>query len=169
MQRQRAIAVIVIVLIIVGLALFFRGGKEEEVEVTEGEGVRIEDVVSELSTQLGVTVPEDVERTSMRDVSGGTATGLATRIFEEGRFTHTILAALPDLEAGSFYAGWLVRGREGEEGYSLMSTGKLRISKGGYLLEFTSNQDLTDHSRVTVTLERVDDGQPETQILEGEF
>jgi hypothetical protein len=169
MQRQRLFAALIVVLVIVGLVLFIRKGKEEEGEVGEGEGVRIEDVVSELSTQLGVTVPEDVERISLSDVSGGAATGLATRKVEDGRFIHTVLAALPDLSAGTFYEGWLVRGAEGDEDYSILSTGKLRISKGGYLLEFSSSQDLSDHPKVVVTLESVDDGKPETHILEGKF
>ena len=170
MQRQRLFGAFIVLLVIVGLVLFLRSGEEKEKgEVGEGEGVRIEDVVSELSSQLGVTVPEDVERTSLRDVSGGEASGLATRKHEDGRFTHTILAALPDLQAGTFYEGWLVRGSEGDENFSVLSTGKLRVSKGGYLLEFSSDQDLRDHSQVVVTVERIDDGKPETHILEGNF
>lgn len=169
MQRQRLFAALIIILVIVGLVLFIRGGKKEEGGPSEGEGVSIEDVVGELSSQLGVTVPEDVERISLRDVSGGSATGLATRKVENGRFFHTTLAALLDLGLGAFYEGWLVRGSEGEENYSLLSTGKLRVSKGGYLLEFSSSQDLSDHSKVVVTLESVDDGKPETHILEGSF
>lgn len=170
MPRQRLFTALIVVLVIVGLVLFIRGGVEkDEAEPSEGEGVRIEDVVSELSTQLGVSVPEDVERISLTDVSGGTATGLATRKFDSGRFFHSALAALPDLGPGTFYEGWLARDVEGEEGYSLLNTGKLRRSKGGYLLEFLSDQDLSDHSQVVITLESADDGKPETHILEGSF
>lgn len=169
MQRQRLFSALIVILVVVGLVLFLRGDNEEVGQLGEGEEFLVGDVVSELSSQLGVSVPEDVERISLSDVSGGTGTGLATRKFDGGPFIHSVLAALPDLSSGTFYEGWLVRGEVGDEDYSVLSTGKLRQSKGGYLLEFSSSQDLSDHSQVVVTVESMDDGEPETHILEGSF
>ena len=171
MQRQRLLGAIIIILVIVGLVLFLRGDQtqEEKQTTSEGEGVRIEDVVSDLSKQLGVTIPEDVERASLTDVGGGGASGLATRKYEDGTFTHTLLAALPDLQPGKFYQGWLIRGTEGDENYEIISTGQMRQAKGGYLLEFSSADDLRDHARVLVSLESVNDQTPETRVLEGSF
>ncbi len=170
MQKQQLFKAIIIVLIGIGLFLYLRGGgKKEEGELGEGAGVRVEEVTQDLSRQLGVTIPEDVERISLADISGGSATGLAIRKYEGGLFEHTILAALPDLSEGKFYAGWLVRGKEGEANYSMIATGKLRVAKSGYLLDFSSSKDLSDHAAVVVTLETKDDGKPEKNILEGSF
>ena len=169
MQRQRLFGVLVVVLVVGGLVLFFRGGGEEEEISFESEEGQVEEVARELSAQLGVSVAEGVERISLRDVTGGSASGLATRDFREGRFDHTVLAALPDLVSNTFYEGWLVRGSEGDEDFSIVGTGRLRRSKGGYLLDHTSSEDLGDHSVVWVTLETTDDSKPEARVLEGSF
>lgn len=169
MQRSGLFGVLILILVVIGLVFFLRGGEEKRVDFSQKEEPAIEDIVEELSTQLGVTIPQDVERTMLKDVSGGSASGLATRSMEGGRFLSTVLAALPDPAEGAFYEGWLVRGQEGEDGFSVVGTGKLNVSKGGYLSEFSSDQNLTGHSRVIVTLEKIDDGKPETHILEGSF
>lgn len=169
MERQRLFTVLVVILVAVGLFFFFGNGEEEmEIDVEE-EQASVEDVTRELSSTLGVTVPEDVERVTLRDVSNEGATGLATRSFSDGQFTHSVLAALPELTAGSQYQGWLVRGSEGEEDYSVVSTGRLRSSKGGYLLEYSDTSDLRDHDQVWVTVETEIDETPETRVLEGSF
>jgi hypothetical protein len=114
-------------------------------------------------------IPEDVERVELKDVSGETGSGLATRKFEEGKFSHVVLADLPELSAGEFYEGWLVRGKTGDSNFSFFSTGKMKIAKGGFLLEFESEKDYSDYNQVVVTLEKTDDSNPETHILEGSF
>lgn len=112
---------------------------------------------------FNIEIPEDAEKAQLEDVTGGDASGIATRSYEDGRFTHVVLADLPDPEVGSFYEAWLVRGN------NFVSTGKLRIAKGGYLLEFESGVDYSDFDEVVVTLETVEDRNPEQYILEGSF
>lgn len=169
MKKQRILGVLVIVLLIAGL-VFFLGDKGIEEEGNgESEEAQVQEMVDELSAQLGVKIEEDVERASLRDVSGGGASGLATRNYDGEEFTHSILAALPETETGKFYEGWLVLGEEGDEEYSILNTGKLQQSKGGFLLEFSSDQDLSDYQKVIVTLEENDDSTPEDHILEGSF
>lgn len=168
MQRQRLFAILVVILVAGGLYFFFRNGEVEQQEAVT-EVTNVEDVSRELSSTLGVTIPEDVERIALRDVRDEGATGLATRSYTDGQFIHTVLAALPELTAGAEYQGWLVRGSEGDENYSLISSGRLRQSKGGYLLEFSSAEDLRDHNQVWVSVEAVDDEKPETRVLEGSF
>ncbi len=168
MQRQRLFSILVVLLIAAGLFLFFRDGRVED-EISPGEQVLVEDVSRELSTQLGVTIPEDVERIALRDVRDEGATGLATRSYTDEVFSHTILAALPELIANTQYQGWLVRGSEGDGNYSVMSTGVLRVSKGGFLLEYSSSDDLRDYNQVWVTVEVESDEVPETRVLEGSF
>jgi len=72
---------------------------------------------------------------------------------------------LPEPKAGEWYEGWLVR----DEPFSSVYTGKLRIAKGGLVLEFSDKMDWRDHVKVVVTLEKQDDRKLETHVLEGEF
>jgi hypothetical protein len=126
-------------------------------------------ITEKIENGFNYQIPEDAERIELKDVSGGEGSGLATRKFENGKFNHVILADLADPAAGSFYEGWLVRGKQGDSNYSVVLTGKLRVAKGGYLLEFESDKDYSDYKQVIVTLEKVDDKNPETHILEGSF
>jgi hypothetical protein len=107
--------------------------------------------------------PEDVDKAQLRDITGGTSSGMAIRIFEDGKFKHMVLADLPEPVTGVFYEGWLVKDND------FFSTGKMRIAKGGWILEFESNVDYSDYNKVVVTQELIDDENPETYILEGEF
>lgn len=108
-------------------------------------------------------IPEDVESTELKDVIGGDSRAIATRDFTDGLFTHAVLADIPDLEEG-FYEGWLVK-NDGK----FISTGKLRVAKGGYLLEFSSTTDYSDYKKVVITKELKDDVTPEVHVLEGSF
>ena len=168
MQKQQLFGIVVIVLILVGIFWFFRETPPQE-KSPETQEVAQEDVGETLSAKLGVTIPDDVQRTTLKDLRGEGSTGIATRSYRDGLFSHTILAALPELTTGTTYHGWLVRGSEGDENYSVISTGALRPSKGGYLLEYSSSQDLEDHIKVWVTVEAQDDNTPETKVLEGQF
>lgn len=164
MNRERWIG-LAVVLIIVGGWLFFRSRQAgQEPTPVESEQVA-EQEASSFAEQLGVILPEDVDKTSLRDVSGGDGQGVATREFSDGVFMHSVLASLPDPEAGAFYEGWLVR----PDPFDVVYTGKMRMAKGGYVLDYETSTDLSDHPRVVVTMERVDDQQPETHILEGSF
>src|SRR3989304_8066467 len=114
-------------------------------------------------------IPEGFEKAELTDISGGTGSGIATRKYETPRFRHAVLADLSDPESGSFYEGWLVRGEEGEDNFAYISTGKLSIAKGGYMLEFESATDYSDYEGVVITLEKVNDKTPEKHVLEGSF
>lgn len=120
-------------------------------------------IKSEIEGLFDYVIPEDLDSTELKDVSGGEGRGIATKKFENNLFTHAVLADLPDLASGEFYEGWLVSGEK------IISTGKLKIAKGGFLLEFTSKTDYSDYNSVVVTLEKKDDKLPETHILEGSF
>ncbi len=126
-------------------------------------------IEEKIEKTFNLEIPEDVDRADLNDVTGGNGSGIATRKYTAGRFSHTLLADLPDPESGTFYEGWLVRGKEGDANFAFISTGRMRVAKGGYLLEFTSSTDYSAYNGVVVTLERVDDRKPETHILEGSF
>jgi len=129
----------------------------EELQVPQT--LSVEDTIEE---KFNLNIPEDVDKAELKDVSGGDASAIATRKFlpaqagENGQFTHTILADLPDLEAGKNYEGRLIQ-NDNE-----INTGALRVAKGGYLLEYKSDQDFSTYNKVKIIL----DGQI---VLEGDF
>ncbi len=130
---------------------------------------QVKGVKEELELKTRTTLPTDAEQAILRDVSGSGGSGIATRKWDGVRFEHTILADLPSLKDGEFYAGWLVRGQPTEAGFSVRSTGRLRLVKGGWVLDYTTGQNLSDYNGVVVTRELKDDSQPELHMLEGSF
>ena len=167
MNRERWIGLAVVLLMVGGFLVLKnrQNVKPLDDKAVTGEGVEIEERASEFAKQMGITLPLDVQKAELKDVSGGTGSGLATRKFAGGEFSHSVLAALPDPEDGTWYEGWLVR----SEPMNIVFTGRLRMAKGGWVLDYTGTQDLTDHGKVVVTRERVDDRKPETYLLEGNF
>lgn len=166
-MNRRDIVIGLIIFALLGAFIYFRQKRiQDEEQLKLPQTLSVEDKIEEA---FRLEIPEDVDKAELKDISGGNASGIATRKVEDERFTHTILADLPDPEEGSFYEGWLVRGEEGEDDFSFISTGKMKVAKGGYLLEFDSGNDFSDYSKVVVTLEKVADINPERHILEGEF
>ena len=159
-MEKRDIVIGIIILAALAGFIYFRGKKETPEELQVPQTLSIED---RLEQAFDFEIPEDVDKAELEDATGGDASGIATRKFENGQFTHTVLADLPDPETGAFYEGWLVKDE------SVISTGRLRIAKGGYLLEFQSSTDYLEHSDVVITLEKVADSNPEEHILEGSF
>ncbi len=122
-----------------------------------------------LKDQFNITVPDNVQKATLKDVTGGQGEGLATRNFENSKFTFTVLANLEDPAPGTSYEVWLERGNPSDANYDIALAGIARIAKGGYLLDYESTKDLSDHNKVIVTLEKVLDIKPEQHILEGSF
>lgn len=163
MNRRDIFIGIVVLLLAVVLVFWFRGKTPKSVMAPTP--------VSEekIEKSFNLTIPEDVDKVEMNDVSGGDASGVATRKYENGNFSHMVLADLSDPEAGTFYEGWLVKGKMGDEDFAYISTGRMVVAKGGYLLEYKSSTDYSDYTGVVITLEKVNDKKPETHILEGSF
>lgn len=165
MNRRDIVIGLVILAALAGIIFWRqRGRKTEEFKVPET--LSVEDKIEE---QFDIQIPEDAERAELKDVSGGDSSGIATRKLENGMFEHSVLADLPEPPTGQFYEGWLVRGTEGSEDYSVLSTGSMEMAKGGWMISFKSSTDLTDHDNVVVTLEKKADKTPEKHILEGSF
>lgn len=163
-MRTRDIVIgLIILAVVAGAIVWIRRAR------TTQEPLPTPSIEEKIEKTFNLEIPEDVERADLNDVSGGTGSGIATRKYESGRFTHALLADLPDPVPGTFYEGWLVRGKEGEANFAFISTGRMGVAKGGYLLEFTSSTDYSAYNGVVVTLERVDDKKPEKHILEGSF
>ena len=166
MNRRDITIGLVILVVLIGVVYFSRRDQRLQLVPTPTPQPLIEEKIEDA---FNVEIPEDVDKATLKDVSGGDASGIATRKFENGRFSHTVLADLPDPESGLFYEGWLVRGREGDADFAVLSTGKLKVAKGGWIVEFQSTTDYSLYNSVVVTLEKTFDKTPEKHILEGSF
>lgn len=164
-MRRNVIIGFVAIILIAGLVYWYRRTKMTS-QLPPSPQPTFE---QKFEDRFNIEVPENVDKVELKDVSGGDASGLATRNFESGRFTHTVLADLPDPAPGYFYEGWLIRGKEGDENFALISTGKMRLAKGGFILEFESSKDYSEYSNVILTLETVNNKNLGKHILEGSF
>lgn len=130
-------------------------GRPEQVGVPDvGEGIKIEDRVSQLSDQFGVTIPDMVEKALLEAVDESPSSGLATREITTDKSEVTILANLPDIEDG--YTARLLS--DGDA----MELGDLQATKGGWLLEKQVSTGLEVYR--TVEVRRGDQ-----VVLRGEF
>ena len=92
----------------------FHKGKPQDLGISgTGEGVNIEDRVSEFGKQFGVTIPEDVDKIVLGSTTGEPTSGLATRDRKQP-VTVTILANLPDTKLG-----YTARLSEGDKKFEL--------------------------------------------------
>ncbi|OGM11980.1 hypothetical protein A2Z22_04845 [Candidatus Woesebacteria bacterium RBG_16_34_12] len=160
MDKKDIVFGLVIILILTAVVYYWKKPPAVEQDLVVPQTLSVEDEIEE---KFKIQIPEDVEKAELKDVSGGDGSGIATRKFAEGEFSHTILVDLPDPEGIRFYEGWLVKDNE------TVSTGKLNLAKGGYLLEFQSDTDYTSFNQVVVTLEEKLDKTSEKHILEGSF
>ncbi len=111
------------------------------------------------------TVTEPDEEIILNAVNGFAATGTATRTLDP--YVHTVTATLPVPPSDKFYEGWLVS----DSGF--VSTGKLtQNADDEWTLEYRSEQDRTDYTKVVITEETLANGLDdisETHVLEGAF
>jgi hypothetical protein len=102
---------------------------------------------------------------SLEDVTGGGASGLARAGYENGGYSiYASFANLLEPANGDFYEGWLVRVKP----FGYISTGKIEKIGGIYNNLYKSRKDFTKYDLYVLTLEP-DDGNsaPATHILEG--
>jgi hypothetical protein len=166
-MKKRDLVIGVIILAVLALVIYFWQAKKPKLSVPEEPSPTSTE--ESFETKFNITIPEDVEKTNLIDITGGNSEGLATRKYDNGTFMHSVLADLPDPDGNNFYEGWLVRGKPGENDFDFISTGKMKVAKGGWVLNFDSSTDYTDYEGVVITLETVFDDTPEEHILEGSF
>ena len=165
-DKQQWLSIAAVVLVIGGLGYFlFRQSQQSEEPVIETADEVASERADELIDQMNFEIPEDAERVNLRDVSGSSGAGVATRMGEEGEMELSILAALPEIEEGEKYEAYLVG--EGDENEIYL--GELRQAKGGWMLEYQSSSDVSGYNAVKVTHEKVDDKTSEETVLEGSF
>ena len=165
-MKRRDIVIGAVLLVLLAGFIFIRQRMSRDDEMIVPETLSSEQIFEE---KFNIQIPEDADKAELKTVGDLDGSGIAIRKFEEGKFTHSVLVDLPDPEQGYFYEGWLAKGEEGEENYAIVSTGKLRLAKGGWMLDYTSAIDLSDHSKVIVSLEKTFDRNLESKVLEGDF
>jgi hypothetical protein len=164
MNRRDIVIGFIILAVVAAIIYFVRRPK-----VTPIETLPTPSVEEQIEDKFKIKIPEDTQKAELKDITGGTLSGIAARKYEAGKFSLTLLADLPDLATGEFYQAWLVRGTTGNANYSLISIGQMRIAKGGYLLDYSGNVDYTDYQSVIVSLETKLGQLPANRILEGSF
>jgi len=96
----------------------------------------------------GLTIPQGEPSIDLKDVSGGSGMGIATK--------SEILADLPNLSKGQVYQGYL----ENSSGKTVL-LGTLSTAKGGWILNYDSSK-YPGYNKVIVAI-------GVTHILEGSF
>jgi hypothetical protein len=164
MNRRDIVIGGVILLLLSGVIYWRQTTRPEETKIPET--LSVED---QLEEKFKFEIPEDVDKTELKDVAGVGATAIATRKYEDGKYTHTALVDIADPEVGTFYQGWIAKGEEGSDDFSIVSTGKLKLAKGGWMIEFESSTDYSDYDKILITQEKFFDNNPEEKLLEGSF
>lgn len=163
--RDIIIGAVVLVVLISGV-LIIRKARNKAVAVPTSTPTIAERVQKSFN---GLVIPSDRENVDLSDVTGGEGIGVASRKYSGGTFSLTIMADLPEPKSGYFYQGWIIRGSIGDNDFSYVSVGPLRLAKGGYITDFSSAKDYSDYKKVVVTLEKGNGAIPEGHVLEGSF
>lgn len=91
--------------------------------------------------------------------------GTAVRSLSGGRFVVKVSALLPEPPVGRFYEAYLQRANP----TARFSIGKLKKDGNDWTVTLDQTRDASAYTNVIVTLESVDDKQPEQTILTGSF
>jgi hypothetical protein len=143
MGRKEIFVGLFVILVIIGIIFGVRKARDAKVKPLV---IPTPVETQQLENKFNVTIPSDVEKINLKAAFGFEGVGIATRKFASGVFSHVIIADLPQPESGS-YQGWLIK-----DDNTKILTGTLRLAKGGYLLEFTSNTDYSDYKKVEARL-----------------
>lgn len=151
-RNKKDILVGLVILVILAVGVYLWKFNKPQLKVPEKQSVQV--VEENLENKFKFTIPDDVEKAELKDITGGDASGIATRT--------EILVDILDPEPGTFYQGWL------EKDGQLVSLGNLRVAKGGWLLEY-SGAKYPGYNKVVVSQEKVFDTKIEERVLEGSF
>lgn len=164
-MKSRDLVIGAVVLLILAGLIYYRQSNQTPIETVP----LAQSTEQALEDKLKIQIPEDVDKAELKAAEGATGTAIATRNFEDNKFTSSVIADLPAPAAGQFYQAWLLKGETGAADHSHISLGTLRTAKGGYLLDYSGARDYSDHGKVQVTLETKADNTPEKVVLEGNF
>jgi hypothetical protein len=173
-----ALALLIILFLFVVAVTIFRNGSgasdDEQILTSDDIVDRVTQEVSVIQTEtLGETSRGIPDETTLLDASGGQASAVAKRIFENGFFTHTILAnGLPAIDANLYhYQAWL----ECSYPFDFFATSRLVLNADGswgMIWMGQRGETYDDFVEVLVTLEPNDDfdeNPSSKHVLKGNF
>lgn len=152
-RRDILIGFAVIALIIIGVIAYRQNKAKNANPSPTPAPITFE---NELEDSFKYDIPDDANSIELKDVSGGNGRGIATE--------REILADIEDPAPGYYYEAWLQDSNNG----NLVSLGRLRVAKGGWLLEYDKSQ-YGDRNNIVISLERTNDSSIEKRVLEGTF
>jgi hypothetical protein len=161
-MKSRDIVIGVLVLVLLGGIVYWRQKNNKTIPLKVPETLSTEKT---LEDKFKIDIPEDVDKAELKDISGGNGSGIATKDFKDGKFTSSVIVDLPAPGQGEKYQAWLSK----DDGSGSTLLGTLRSAKGGYMLDYKSDKDMSDLSKVNVTLEKKLDNTPEKTVLEAKF
>lgn len=167
----RILPIVVIVIVIVAVLYFIASKINVGGIGGSSSGVTLQDAPKSLTPVRvdGASVDVDSGVTlssgsaTFTNVSDGSATATATRVFGNGSYSLTVSATLSD-PVGSKYQVWLVGGGK------TLNAGFMDGAKTSWSLTFRDKDKYSTLSEIWITKEiTAEDGKPEKHILEGSF
>lgn len=146
MNRRDIVIGAIALLVLVGGYFYVSRNRtpDENLQVTNDD---LQTVEKNIEDSFKIDIPDDANKAVLGS-STEAGTGIVTwDVDDNGQFTATILADLPDLETGT-YTAYAIKGQPTDESYDEISLGGLRVAKGGYLLEVNESKDLTGYDIV---------------------
>jgi len=168
-MNRRDIVIGGVILLILAGVFYFRSKNDDTVMKVPESKVAASETEQSMEDKFKVSIPDDAPKAELKSVGEGDASGIATRKDADNAHEVMILADLPDPEKGMVYQGWLVTGEEGQDGYNVVSAGRLTSAKGGYMLNYQSKADYSDHTKVVISEEKGTSNKIGTKVLEGSF
>lgn len=143
--REVITGFIVLVVLVFGLILIFK--YRTKLQQTAAP-IATPTITQRIQDKLkNFNIPVDREKKELSDVTGGNSMGVET--------STEVIADLPDLPNGQFYQVWQ------DSNGTLVSLGKMKMAKGGYIYEGN-----LQNKKVVVSREKIFDNKLEVKILE---
>lgn len=155
--------VFVVVVVIVAVGFYYVRNKNQEKNNNNNKTEENNASTQNDEFNQELAEPEKIDLSNLSELE---ASGIANRVYTEKKFIHTITAILPTPAPDQYYEGWLHNSLKAND---FFSTGKLRQEDGRFFLEYDSDRNLSEYTKVVVTLQKNSDQVPEKNILSGEF
>lgn len=143
--------------LVAAVALFYvlSQSQDNTPQIQEDTPISTTDTESKIEEVLGRTIPDDVEKATLRDLTDLGMSAIATRVEDGGVVEFSVLADLA--ESSEPYEVWA-----GASGDNLRKLGVMAAAKGGYLFEYRQAGALDNYNSVEIK-------QGDTRVLEGSF
>ena len=97
-MKTRDIVIGLLILLVVAGLVFLRQKNASDDMVVPQTLSSEEQTEQNLESKFNIQIPNDVEKAELKDVSGGSSSGIVTHRFENGKFSLSIIADLPEPE-----------------------------------------------------------------------